>query len=126
MEENIEVGFPPKIWEELMEDYLEEVKNGEIEMSDVKFNIAILDESAEILNKFKDSSSQLDGVNNPELVKSKVEELVIALNLLSAKHNDFIMTGEREDLCLWIDELILQTGYPLKEDEDLTLDYREW
>ena len=48
------------------------------------------------------------------------------LNTLSQQNGYFIETGEREDLCLWIDEIIRATGYKLAEYEDLTLEYREW
>lgn len=118
--------FPPDIWSEILNENLQDVAEGEIELSEVKFNQLIIDESTTVLNKFKNAISKIDGKNDPIYIHNEVKSLVLSLNGLSKKHNDFISTGEREDLCFWIDDQIMKSGYSLKEYEDLTIEYREW
>lgn len=118
--------FPPIIWEKMYKKELDEFEDGEIDFSNVKFNIQIIEESSQILNEFKITLSKYDGNLDPASIISEVNILVESLNNLSRKHDNFIETGEREDLCLWIDQQIKNSGYKLKENEDLTFEKREW
>ena len=61
----------------------------------------------------------------PDYLVQIYKKVVEKLNELNEEF-EFIETGEREDLCEWIDLVIKSTGHNLDEYEDLTEDYREW
>ncbi len=120
------VQFPPKIWKLMHTEELMDVKLGIIEKSQLKFNKELFSESTEVLNLFKNDLAKINGSEHPKKVELVVKELTLKLNKLSRKYDNFIATGEREDLCSWINHLIVESGYELQKNQDLTIHHREW
>lgn len=115
--------LPTKEWRKEME---EDLKDEDLTPDEIKFNEDILKTADSILNKFLLDMNNLDKTNvTEEIVKREIKKVVLALNDYD-KTKPFIDTGQREDLCEFIDKAIAATGYKLPETEDYTLEWREW
>jgi hypothetical protein len=57
-------------------------------------------------------------------IMNAVKEVVIRINKLNEKYDDFIPTMEREDLCMFFDSAAGIAG--LECEEDITEEWREW
>jgi hypothetical protein len=60
-----------------------------------------------------------------EMIKKEIKKIVFSLNEYD-KSKPFIETVEREDLCEFIDKVIVATGYKIHKDRDYTLEWRTW
>lgn len=63
---------------------------------------------------------------NSKSIYNSVKKNVLSLNKLNEKLDYFIETTEREELCKFIDECIIATGFELENGFDMTQEWREW
>lgn len=99
-----------------MLDYIDGEEDPEYTSEDVEQCITLLLE----FMTFMGSEPQTNDTATYE-----VQELVLSLNDLNARcFNCLIETSEREDICKFIDKVIVQAG--LKFDHDITVKYRQW
>ncbi|MGF6355815.1 sugar-specific transcriptional regulator TrmB [Paenibacillus sp. 4624] len=54
------------------------------------------------------------------------EKVVVTFNEMNEAHDYFIETMEREELADFIDKAAKLAGLHIKEDEDITEEWREW
>lgn len=76
-----------------------------------------------VLHSYADEISLLQEPSNKRIIE-KVKKTVLSLNALNEKHDFFIETLEREELCAFIIEKAQQAGLDTKED--ITEEWREW
>ena len=62
---------------------------------------------------------------NATTVYNSMGKLVKTINKINNKYG-LIETMEREELCEWLNTLIRKTGLDLKDNVDITDEYREW
>lgn len=58
-------------------------------------------------------------------ILSAIKTIVVGFNKLDSKCGH-ICTLEREELCLFIDTATKATGFEIEENDDLTLEWRQW
>lgn len=115
--------LPTIEWRKEME---EDLKDDDLSPEDVKFNEVILAKVDSILKNYILDMEPLVKTNvTEESIKKEVKKVVLALNDFDKIH-PFIETGEREVLCEFIDKVITATGYKIPDEEDYTLEWREW
>lgn len=118
--------LPTSIWHERLKGELLEVADGELDLEDLKFTEEMLLDISPFFQDFKNEISHLNGPDKREIVIDSVNGFIIKLNMLNDKYNYFIETTEREDICLWIDSIISQSGIELDSEVDLTEELRTW
>lgn len=115
--------LPTIEWRKEME---EDLKDDDLSPEDVKFNEVILAKVDSILKNYILDMEPLVKTNvTEESIKKEVKKVVLALNDFDKIH-PFIETGERKVLCEFIDKVITATGYKIPDEEDYTLEWREW
>ena len=90
---------------------------------DDQFTEENIAETEIVLRRYVDEISHLQEPSD-EKVFEKVKQTVLYLNALNEKHDFFIETLEREELCAFIIEKAQQAGLDVKED--ITEEWREW
>ena len=78
----------------------------------------------ELLDTFINNLEKLGTKPTETKIMKAVKEVVIRINKLNEKYDDFIATMEREDLCMFIDTAARIAG--LECEEDITEEWREW
>ena len=91
-----------------------------------KYQSELIQKTNDYLDKFIDHLKFHNTAITKEKVKDEVKELVLSLNKLNEIQSNYIATGEREDLCEFIDSCIIASGIDLEDYEDLTFEWREW
>jgi hypothetical protein len=119
---NLMSQLPTIEWRKEME---EDQKDEDISPEEIKFNEVILGTVDSILINYISGMESLVTHVTEELVKEEIKKVVLALNDFD-KTRHFIDTGQREDLCVFIDKVITATGYKIPDDKDYTLEWREW
>jgi hypothetical protein len=115
--------LPTKEWRIEME---EDQKDDDLDPDEIKFNEVILTTVDSILNNYISDMESLAPNNvTEESIKKEIKKVVLALNDFDEIRH-FIDTGQREDLCEFIDKVITATGYKIPDHEDYTLEWRAW
>lgn len=103
----------------------EELADEELSKDEIKYNEGMLDETDHLITDFIKDLSDLNGNNNRDSILSVVKKFVFKLNDLNTDQNYF-ETGEREDICDFVDKAVTKAGLKLEEFEDVTEEWREW
>lgn len=104
---------PTILWKERMAD------------GDDIFNEENLQQSEILLDLFINSIQVASTEKKANKILSATKAIVVGFNKLNKKYGH-IETLEREELCLFIDNAIKATGFEIEENDDLTLEWRQW
>ncbi|MNV98639.1 hypothetical protein D3C71_1939180 [compost metagenome] len=69
----------------------------------------------------KTATSQRDA----QAIQVAVKDIVLAINEINGR-SGMIETLERDELGVLIDAVVRASGFSLKDDEDITAEWREW
>ncbi|SFC58072.1 hypothetical protein SAMN05443252_104427 [Bacillus sp. OV322] len=83
-----------------------------------------IDATNTVLDSYINSLKELTENPTEEEIVECVKSVVIRLNELNEKYDDFIEIMEREDLCEFITEAARISG--LESKDDITEEWREW
>jgi len=130
---------PTTLWRKERDEEAERVAAGRLPAQDAHmaalYPDAFLDLTDPVLDTFADAIRQR--ATTPDaypLVMGDVERVVLALNAISNVSDGWIETGEREDLCGYIEQVIAQHGIDVDllaasqgvGVHELTNQWREW
>lgn len=90
------------------------------------FNDENISETSKQLDVYIDNLKDAVLKRNSKSIYNSVKKNVLSLNKLNEKLDYFIETTEREELCKFIDECIIATGFELENGFDMTQEWREW
>ena len=90
------------------------------------FNDENILETSKQLDVYIDNLKDAVLKRNSKSIYNSVKKNVLSLNKLNEKLDYFIETTEREELCKFIDECIIATGFELENGYDMTQEWREW
>lgn len=90
------------------------------------FNDENISETSKQLDVYIDNLKDAVLKRNSKSIYNSVKKNVLSLNKLNEKLDYFIETTEREELCKFIDECIIATGFELENGYDMTQEWREW
>ena len=105
---------PPDHWRECVAEEASEVASGKLDVDDAVmaqlFPESLLSRTDETLSIFEVELAALANPSDEEIF-GVIEHVVIALNMINSEHNGAgYETGEREQLCLYIDESLTEAG----------------
>jgi hypothetical protein len=78
------------------------------------------------LKKYATTLIELTNEKKAPAIYNSIKKIVMALNSINDKHNGFIETMEREELCDFINTIVRMTGLEIEPTIDLTEQWREW
>lgn len=90
------------------------------------FTKAAIEETEELFNQYIEDLTQYTLSKKASNIFNSVKKIVRKINKVNTKHNKFIETTEREELCHFINEAVRATGFKNKKNIDLTEEWREW
>jgi len=93
---------------------------------DATFNKTNIAGTSIILSDFIDELTLAVRKKSSRSIYSSTKKVVKSLNNINKKLDYFIDTMEREELCNFIEQAVLTTGFELKEGFDVTEEWREW
>lgn len=105
--------FPTSRWREAMT------------AGDRLFNEPDIAKAEALLNAFIDRVKSATGKVDAPAISMAVKDVVLGLNEINAR-SGMIETLERDELGGLIDEVVRATGFALRDDEDITSEWREW
>lgn len=79
-----------------------------------------------LLKDYIQTLSELTKEKKATGIYSSIKKIVTALNKLNDKHDGFIETLEREELCDFINNIVRVAGLTIEANIDLTEEWREW
>lgn len=97
-----------------------------IEDGDDAFTEERLQMSEQALDHYLNQLIAVQETKDPEQIMKAVEEIVVTFNGMNEANDYFIETMEREELADFIDKAARLAGLHIKEDEDITEEWREW
>lgn len=80
----------------------------------------------DILLNFVQQLSVYTSAKKASNIFNSIKKVVKEINKTNNQNDHFIETLEREELCEFIDKVINSTGFKIKDDVDLTEEWREW
>lgn len=89
------------------------------------YSVENINATNEVLDSLIDNLEKLGANPHEEEILKIVKEVVIKLNELNEQYDDYIETGEREDLWEFIDAAARTAGLNT-DGKDITEDWREW
>lgn len=96
-------------------------KKGDQEFNKVKINLI-----ETLLKNYIDTLSKLTKDKKAVPIYNSIKKVVLAINKINKQNDYFIETMEREELCLFINDIIRTTGLEFETNLDLTEKWREW
>ena len=93
---------------------------------DTSFNSTNLDLADAEINAFFASIRQAVKKQSPSQIINALKKTVKNLNRLNRNHGCFIETGEREELALFLQDVLRATGLQFEEGFDVTQEWRDW
>ena len=98
----------------------------EMEEQEEYENLFIFCQKADILfDKFIYEVSDGTKMKDARYIYNATEVVVKELNKLNETYEE-IHTMEREDICDFIEKIILETGFKIEEGDDITWEWRNW
>ena len=91
-----------------------------------KYQNPLIAKTNYILDEFIQNLESYEMELTRKNAKSEVKELVEKLNQLHKIQENYIETGEREDLCIFINNCLEASGIKLAKHEDWTIEWRYW
>ena len=79
-----------------------------------------------LLKDYIKTLTELTNQKKATNIYNSIKKIVIAINKINDKHDAFIETLEREELCDFINGVIRKTGLEIEQNIDLTEEWREW
>lgn len=112
---------PTIYWREQLD---EDLADEDMDDNEIKYTHNLLNKADALLEDF---AAQLSNLKTPAKsnVLEVVKDFVLKLNDLT-RDNSFIETGEREDLCDFIDQAVTIAGLELDPEEDISFEWRKW
>ncbi|MNE51234.1 hypothetical protein D3C87_1511680 [compost metagenome] len=111
--EALRVQMPtPRWWETMAE-------------GDELFNEADIATAETALNAFIDAVKTATSQRDAQAIQVAVKDIVLAINEINGR-SGMIETLERDELGVLIDAVVRASGFSLKDDEDITAEWREW
>lgn len=107
-------NLPTKRWEQSMKE------------GDDLFTKKAITEIESILLDYIESLSNFTRLKKASNIFNSVKKVVKKINKVNDRNDYFIETLEREELCEFIDNIVLATGFKINEGIDLTEEWREW
>ena len=114
--EALRASIPTPRWRDSMND---------VEDPDQLFTEEAIGQVDAALARFVGDMAAATSKRSAPQIYSSVKRVILALNRINAR-TGMIETLERDELGVWIDEVIRATGFVLKEGEDITLEWRDW
>jgi len=111
---SFESKLPTKKWKQRMEQ------------GDNSFTNSNINQIESILIDYTKSLSEYTKLKKASNIFHSVKKVVSKINRVNQKNNHFIESQEREELCEFIEKIILSTGFILNKGIDLTEEWREW
>ena len=93
---------------------------------DTQFTELAIAKAEVALNRFIDEVKTAAEKKSATAIHKAVKTVVMALNKLNTGGSYPIETLERDELGVLIDDVVKATGFQLKDNEDLTAEWREW
>jgi hypothetical protein len=90
------------------------------------FTIENIQSIDEILKDYLVKMYEYTLAKNNRVIYSSVKKLVISINKINEKHDFFIESMEREELCEFIHTVVRKTGFEFESNIDLTEEWRKW
>jgi hypothetical protein len=95
--------------------------------------LPVIDATDDVLAQFETDVSALANPSDAAVLRT-VETVVLALNALNEEHGFPIETGEREELCQFMDDLLTEAGIDAaalmdrqgRQRAELTDEWRDW
>ena len=91
---------------------------------DTNFTTAGIQATATLIQEYLKTVADHASKKKAANIHNSVKRVVLALNKINEKHDGFIETVEREELCVFLDEVVRMTG--LEVVGDLTEEWRDW
>ncbi|HRE76303.1 MAG TPA: hypothetical protein PLL09_00620 [Flavobacterium sp.] len=79
-----------------------------------------------LLKDYLQTLTELTNKKRAITIYNSIKKIVLAINKINEKHNSFIETLEREELCDFINGVVRKTGLEIEQNIDLTEEWREW
>ena len=79
-----------------------------------------------MLKDYLQTLTELTNQKKATNIYNSIKKIVRAINKINDKHDGFIETMEREELCDFINNVVRKTGLDIEPNIDLTEEWREW
>ncbi|WP_117194081.1 hypothetical protein [Rhizobium terrae] len=92
---------------------------------DELFNEADIAKAEMGLNTFVDKVKEATGKADAQAIRTAVRDVILLINEINGT-SGMIETLERDELGVFIDTVVKAAGFTLRDDEDITAEWREW